>query len=202
MLRRVTLFAVVVLIALTGTFAQTPAEMTLSGVLLLNVPFDRDNDDDDDDDDDAGQTPQGGNCPCNYDVAFWTEPSLETPILRTEGLTACDPASTSINTCFTCKITMWSFDTTTFLSKVVDLWDGDTRARQDALFFFATEPSPEPPSVGACFAEGSVDSDIFYATFNPSTQEDGELPVINAQFPMCLSDLTALQEAFLALCPQ
>jgi len=141
-------------------------------------------------------------CPCNFNVQFWTEPTLETPILQTEGLIACDPADSSINSCFTCRVAMWSFDRTTFLSKVVGLWEGGTRIKKDDLYFLATEPWPEPPLAGECFAQGSVNSEIFYATFNPSTQQEGELLVTDTQFPVCLSDLTALQEAFLALCPQ
>jgi len=141
------------------------------------------------------------NCPCNFDVEFWTD---QAPILQTGNATACDPgtmdppAGSSTTACFTCNVATWSFNSTTFLSVVVDLWVDGQASTEDALFFTATDPS----AAGACFAEGSVDFKSIYATIDPSTQEVGELPVTNEEFPVCLSDMTVVQDAFLALCQQ
>lgn len=148
------------------------------------------------------QTEPESGCPCNFDVEFWTDPTLEANILHTAGLTACDPDSSSTNTCFECKVQMWTSFSNTVLSVVVDLREGNTFTKQDNLFFVATEPSPEPPPDGACFAQGSVNTTTFFVTVDPSTQEDAELPVTDAQFPMCLTDMTALHKEFLKLCPQ
>ena len=97
---------------------------------------------------------------------------------------------------------MWSFNSTTFLSAVVDLWvDGEVSrevSTEDALFFTVTDSS----EAGACFAEGSVDFEQIYTTIDPSTQEVGGLSATDLEFPVCLSDMTAVQDAFLALCQQ
>ena len=80
----------------------------------------------------------------------------------------------------------------------MDLWVDGEVSTEDALFFTATDPS----EAGACFAEGSVDFKPIYSTIDPLTQEVGELPVTNVDFPICLSDMTVMQDAFLALCQQ
>ncbi len=140
-------------------------------------------------------------CPCNFDVEFWAD---QAPILQTGNATACDPgtmdppAGSATNVCFTCNVAMWSFNSTTSLSVVVDLWVDGEVSTEDALFFTATDPS----EAGACFAEGSVDFKPIYSTNDPLTQEVGELPVTNVDFPICLSDMTVVQDAFLALCQQ
>ena len=144
-------------------------------------------------------------CPCNFDVEFWTD---QAQILQTGNATACNPgtmdppAGSPTNACFTCDIARWSFNPTTFLSAVVDLWvDGEVSrevSTEDALFFTATDSS----EAGACFDEGSVDFESIYTTIDPLTQEVGELPVTNAEFPVCLSGMTVVQDAFLALCQQ
>jgi len=94
------------------------------------------------------------NCPCNFDLEFWTN---QAQILQTGNATACDPgtmfppAGSPTNACFTCNVATWSFNSTTFLSVVVDLWVDGQASTEDALFFTATDPS----AAGACFAEGA-----------------------------------------------
>jgi hypothetical protein len=137
-------------------------------------------------------------CPCNFDVEFWTD---QAQILQTG--TACnsgtvDPPAGS-NACFTCNVLMWSFNSTTSLSVAVDLWvDGDF-STEEALFLTATDAT-DPSATGACFAEGSVDFEPIYTTIDPLTQDVGELPVTGEKFPVCLLDMTAVQDKFLALC--
>jgi hypothetical protein len=145
------------------------------------------------------------NCPCNFDVGFWTN---QAQILQTENATACDPgtmdppAGSPTDACFTCDIAMWSFNSTTFLNVVVDLWvDGKVSrevSTEDALFFTATDSS----EVEACFAEGSVDFKSIYTTIDPLTQEAGELLVTSEEVSVCLLDMTEVQNEFLSLCQQ
>jgi hypothetical protein len=140
-------------------------------------------------------------CPCNFDVEFWTD---QAQILQTGNATACEPgtmdppAGSATNACFTCNVAMWSFNSTTSLSVVVDLWVDGEVSTEDALFFTATDPS----AAGACFAEGSVDFEPIYTTIDPLTQEVGELPLTSEEFSVCLSDITAVRDTFLALCQQ
>jgi hypothetical protein len=93
---------------------------------------------------------------------------------------------------------MWSFNSTTSLSVVVDRWVDGEFSSEDALFFTATGPS----QAGACFAQRTVDFQVIYTTLDPLTQEAGELPVTSEEFPVCLSDMMAVKDAFLALCHQ
>ena len=141
-------------------------------------------------------------CPCNFDVEFWTD---QAQILQTGTATACEPgtvdppAGSATNACFTCKVAMWSFNSTTSLSAVVDLWVAGDFSTEEALFLTATDAT-DPSAAGACFAQGSVDFEPFYTTIDPLTPDVGELPVTSEEFPVCLLDITVVRDKFLALC--
>ena len=143
-------------------------------------------------------------CPCNFDVKFWTD---QAQFLQTGNATACNPgtmdppAGSPTNACFTCDIARWSFNSTTFLSAVVDLWVAGDFSTEEALFLTATDAT-DPSAAGACFAQGSVDFEPFYTTIDPLTQDVGELPVTSEEFPVCLLDITVVRDKFLALCQQ
>ncbi len=132
----------------------------------------------------APAAPQStGSCPCNFDVEFW--PTNETQILKTSKLSLC---TGDLNNCITCDIKNGVFGSFTSLSVLVTLFDGSFPEPEDSLFFFTTEPSN--------LAGGTCGVDVSFTT------EGGQLPMTSDQFPACISDMGALQNAYVALCSQ
>ena len=130
---------------------------------------------------------QLGSCPCNFDQQSWTDqpqilPSLHIPI--------CTGVADS-STCITCGISDLS-GSMTLLGVLVNLWTDGFSAQEDRLFFFTTDPST--PVGGACGVDASFSSGDSFTT------PDGELPVTSEEFSACVSDIGALQSAYLAMC--
>ncbi len=117
---------------------------------------------------------QGGSCPCNFGVQFWTSKTPQ--IVKTENATA-----------FTCT---WlnSDDPFTLMNLIVD-----SSSTQDTLTFVAQDPSMG----GACAYDVHLNTDAEIIT-----TPGGELPVTSEQFPACADDIAALRSAYLTLCGQ
>ena len=132
---------------------------------------------------------QFGNCPCNFDVESWT--NNQTQILKRSNLSLC---TGELNNCITCDIKNGSFGSFTSLSVLVNLFDGSVPEPEDSLFFFTTKPSDL--AGGTCGVDVSLSSGFMFTT--PGNQ----LPLSSDQFPACISDMGALQNAYVALCSQ
>ncbi len=132
---------------------------------------------------------QPGSCPCDFDVESWVP--NQNQILKTSNLPLC---TGSLTNCITCDIKTSVFGSFTSLSVLVNLFNGTVPEPKDSLLFFITEPF-DPPAGEACGVDVSFNS----PEETPITTED---PVSIAQFPACISDLGALQSAYLALCNQ
>ena len=138
----------------------------------------------------APAAPQStGNCPCNFDVESWT--NNQTQILKRSNLSLC---TGELNNCITCDIKNGSFGSFTSLSVLVNLFDGSVPEPEDSLFFFTTKPSDL--AGGTCGVDVSLSSGFMFTT--PGNQ----LPLSSDQFPACISDMGALQNAYVALCSQ
>jgi len=139
------------------------------------------------DDSTQAALPSTASCPCNFDGESWT--NNETQILKRSDLSLC---TGDFNNCITCDIKNGLFGSFTSLSVLVNLFDGSFPEPEDSLFFFITEPSD--------LAGGTCGVDVsFAASGTPITTED---PVSIEQFPACISDIGALQSAYVALCSQ
>ncbi len=132
--------------------------------------------------------PSTASCPCNFDVASWVP--NQTQILKTSDLPLCTGAFTN---CITCDINKSVFGSFTSLSVLVNLFDGSFPEPKDSLLFFITEPF-DPPAGETCVVDVS-----FASSGTPITTED---PVRIEQFPACISDIGALQSAYIDLCSQ
>ncbi len=144
--------------------------------------------------DDSAQVapPSTASCPCDFDVESWVPNKNQ--ILKTSNLPLC---TGSLTNCITCDIKKSVFRSFTSLSVLVTLFDGsfpEPPEPKDSLLFFITEPF-DPPAGEACGVDVSFNSP-------KETPIETKDPVSIAQFPACISDLGALQSAYLALCSQ
>ncbi len=215
MLRHTTFCAVVVVIALMGTYAQAGDCDSLRGNAwgLCNAYCEAMNCDDLENHNASDQactqvatnfyratgldkmpcytapSPAGsqlGSCPCNFDVQLWT---AQTQILDSTGLPMCNG---TFDACMTCDINTLS-GPTTFLGVTVNRWDNGFSSQEDTLFFFTTDPSS--------LAGGACGADISFASGYTFTTEGGQLDVTSEQqFSACVSDIGALQSAYVAMC--
>ncbi len=98
----------------------------------------------------------------------------------------------TFDACMTCDINTLS-GPTTFLGVTVNRWDNGFSSQEDTLFFLTTDPFSL--AGGACGADASFASGYTFTT------EGGQLDVTNEQqFSACVSDIGALQSAYVAMC--
>jgi len=133
--------------------------------------------------------PSTASCPCNFDVESWVPNKNQ--ILKLFNLPLCTGALTNCITCDINKSVFWPF---TSLSVLVTLFDGRFPEPKDSLLFYITEPF-EPPAGETCGVDVSFNSP-------EETPIETEDPVSIAQFPACISDIGALQSAYIDLCSQ
>ncbi len=129
-----------------------------------------------------GPGPQLGSCPCSFDVAFWTIDNLS-PLL----------ADINLSSDIICSI-LPSDPNFSSLKFVQVLLNRLGTFEEDGMFFIVSHPSSSMG--GRCTAEGSFKSETIMITGG------SELPVTSEQFPLCASDIDALQARFLTLCGQ
>ena len=112
-------------------------------------------------------------------------------ILKTSNLPLC---TGSLTNCITCDIKKSVFVSFTSLSVLVNLFNGTVPEPKDSLHFYITEPF-DPPAGEACGVDVSFNSP-------KETPIETEDPVSIEQFPACISDIGALQSAYIDLCSQ